>query len=121
MKIIEKKCPNCHANLEFDVGEANVKCPNCRRAYAVEYDKDFVDPEVRLKAKDIQLKLLDSVDQSLKFRKVIVVVVIIATLVIIGFSIFFAIKINKDFEDSRQEFNKTRDRIMDDFENHFDQ
>ena len=28
----------------------------------MEYDKDFVDPEVRLKAKDIQLKLLDSVD-----------------------------------------------------------
>ncbi|MCR4753824.1 MAG: hypothetical protein K5837_05445 [Candidatus Saccharibacteria bacterium] len=87
----------------------------------MEYDKDFADPEVRLKAKDIQLKLLDSVDQSLKFRKVIVIAVAIATLVIIGFSIFFAIKINKDFEDSRQEFNKTRDRIMDDFEDHFDE
>ena len=40
MKIFEKKCPNCSANLEFKVGERDVKCPNCRRTFAVEYDQD---------------------------------------------------------------------------------
>lgn len=85
MKIIEKKCPNCHANLEFDVGEVNVKCPNCRRAYAIEYDKDFVDPEVQLKAKDIQLKLMGDFEKARKFHKVffIIVLCIIAAVFII--------------------------------------
>lgn len=116
MKIVEKKCPNCHANLEFDVGEANVKCPSCRRAYAIEYDKDFVDPEVQLKAKDIQLKLLDNFDKSLKFGKVIMAAVFVVTFVIIAFSVIFAIQINKDFRDSRKEFETTRDKIIEQFE-----
>ena len=53
MKIIEKKCPNCGANLEYKVGERDVHCKKCRRDFAVEYDENIVDPEVYLKAKDI--------------------------------------------------------------------
>ena len=82
MKIVEKKCPNCHANLEFDVGEQNVKCPSCRRAYAIEYDKDFVDPEVQLKAKDIQLKMLDDFSKARSFHKVYFIVVLVIAAII---------------------------------------
>ena len=37
MKILEKKCPNCGANLDFKVGERDIVCKSCRRKYAVEY------------------------------------------------------------------------------------
>ena len=38
MKIVEKKCPNCGGNLDFKVGERDVKCESCRRKFAIEYD-----------------------------------------------------------------------------------
>ena len=113
MRIIEKKCPNCHANLEFDVGETNVKCSNCRRAYAIEYGKDFVDPEVQLKSKDIQLKILDDIDNSLKFKKIITVVVFVLAFATIFLSIIFASFFFKSFQDTRQEFLRVREEVDD--------
>ncbi len=104
MKIVEKKCPNCHANLEFDVGERNVKCPSCRRAYAIEYDKDFVDPEVQVKAKDIQLKILDDFEKSRRFSKVIFVLVFIFATAIIATTVVMAIH-------GFSEYNETKKRI----------
>lgn len=62
MKIIEKKCPNCGATLDFEVGERNVACKSCRRKFAIEYnhDDDFDslnDSELKhLSAKDFDLK-----------------------------------------------------------------
>ena len=113
MRIIEKKCPNCHANLEFDVGETNVKCSNCRRAYAIEYGKDFVDPEVQLKSKDIQLKILDDIDNSLKFKKIITIIVFVLMFAIIVSSIIFSTFIFRNFQDTRQEFLRVREEADD--------
>ncbi|MBO4855443.1 hypothetical protein J6X15_00840 [Candidatus Saccharibacteria bacterium] len=107
MRIVEKKCPNCHANLEFDVGEQNVKCPSCRRNYAIEYEKDFVDPEVQMKAKDIQLKMLNDFDKVRSFNKVIFVFIFIFAIAIIGLSIFMGVNGYKEYQqtkDSHQEF-----------------
>lgn len=61
MKIIEKKCPNCGANLDFQVGERDIQCKSCRRKYAVEYgDIDFDQLNKKavdaLKAADIDLR-----------------------------------------------------------------
>ena len=38
MKIIEKKCPNCKANLKFNAGDHEARCESCRREYIIEYD-----------------------------------------------------------------------------------
>jgi len=60
MKIIEKKCPNCGGNLDFKVGERDVKCESCRRKFAVEYDTDISDLSEKamdaLKAADVSLR-----------------------------------------------------------------
>ena len=54
MKIIEKKCPNCGANLDFEVGEHNVSCGSCRRKFAILYDRD--EDIENLKSSDVTLK-----------------------------------------------------------------
>ena len=64
MKIIEKKCPNCRANLEFKVGERDVKCASCRRSFAIEYDRDFTDPEVELMAPIIIFAVVSAIQQK---------------------------------------------------------
>ena len=92
MKIVEKKCPNCNANLEFKVGEKDVKCPSCRREYAVEYDQKIVDPEIELKATDIPLKILDDFEQQRKFGKVFRVFVIIMFFAIFCFASFMIVR-----------------------------
>ena len=104
MKIFEKKCPNCSANLEFKVGERDVKCPNCRRTFAVEYDQDkFIDPEVQLKAKDIQLKLMDDYLKARSFSKVFIVIVAVLMVGMLVFGVTMAIKAEKESDQRRQE------------------
>ena len=43
MKLIEKKCPNCGAGLEFDDEAKTCKCQYCKRSFAIERDVDDVD------------------------------------------------------------------------------
>ena len=112
MKIIEKKCPNCGANLEYKVGERDVKCSSCRRAYAVEYDHDIPDPEVQLKAKDIQLKILEDFEKGRKASKILMpifltifaIAFIVSLIVIIG----GAINIHNKREEMDEEYERSR-------------
>lgn len=40
MKIIEKTCPNCGANIEFNKGDEKVKCEYCKKTYVIEEEKE---------------------------------------------------------------------------------
>ena len=40
MKLIEKKCPNCGASLEFSETDKSCKCQYCHRAFEIERDND---------------------------------------------------------------------------------
>ncbi len=51
MKIIEKTCPNCGANIEFNKGDEKVKCEYCKKSYVIEEEKKSKDiSEYNLKA-----------------------------------------------------------------------
>ena len=41
MKLIEKKCPNCGASLEFDETAKSCKCEYCHRAFEIERDNSL--------------------------------------------------------------------------------
>ena len=103
MKIIEKKCPNCHANLEFKVGERDVKCASCRRSFAIEYDRDFTDPEVELMARDVQLQIMEDFKNSRKFAKFFISFVAIVMVAIIIFAVVSAIQQKQEMDQRRQE------------------
>lgn len=40
MKLIEKKCPNCGANLEFGENDKTCKCDYCKRSFEIERDEN---------------------------------------------------------------------------------
>lgn len=39
MKIIEKKCPNCGAGLNFDENDKSCKCEYCKKEFEIERDQ----------------------------------------------------------------------------------
>ena len=41
MKLIEKKCPNCGASLEFSDTDKSCKCQYCHRAFEIERDNSI--------------------------------------------------------------------------------
>ena len=41
MKLVEKKCPNCGANLEFGENDKSCKCEYCKRSFEVERDENI--------------------------------------------------------------------------------
>ena len=41
MKLIEKKCPNCGASLEFNDSDKSCKCQYCHRAFEIERDSSI--------------------------------------------------------------------------------
>lgn len=43
MKIIQKKCPNCGASLDFRYGEHDAECIFCHSKFALEYDESKVE------------------------------------------------------------------------------
>ena len=48
MRIIEKKCPNCGANLSFESNAKTTKCSYCNQSYIIEQDEkddDNISPE----------------------------------------------------------------------------
>ena len=121
MRIIEKKCPNCGANLEYKVGEHDVKCDKCRRAFAVEYDEKIVDPEIELRAKDLTLKMMDDFEASRKFSKVFIKVVIGFMILFFAFFIVMFITqfidMKKDEAEFEKEYNETKNLIQNQINN----
>ena len=107
--MCREKCPNCQANLEFNAGESNVKCKNCRREYMISGNRDFIDLEVQLKAKDIQLKLLDDFEKTRHFsRECILCRVCFCRPIIILLTIFFAVNGYTEYFKSQKSFEQTR-------------
>ena len=97
MKIIEKKCPNCGANLEFDVGEKNVKCSSCRKMLAIEYDKDkFTSSDDNLESKDIKLKVIHRIFSIFFLVWLLIALVIVSSFIAVGYGIFTLVN-NMDF------------------------
>ena len=99
MKIIEKKCPNCSANLDFEVGERNVQCGSCRRKYAIEYDHD----------KD--LDKIGTSDVALKVNRKNVLIIIIIFIIIASLGTVVAVRSQQEWDKEKrradEEFNRT--------------
>ena len=43
MRLVEKKCPNCGANLEFDEDDKSCRCTYCKRSFEIERDLNDID------------------------------------------------------------------------------
>ena len=119
MKIIEKKCPNCGGNLDFKVGERDVKCSSCRRKFAIEYDADPTElsgkAKEALKAADISLRPIRKI--FLVFFAVFFVIVAAAITISIIAMINSRNEFNERVQQSQQEFEKTKQKMLKQIEN----
>ncbi len=109
MNIVEKKCPNCNANLEFKVGEKDVKCPHCRRAFAIEYDHE-IDPEIQMKAKDITLKIMNDFEKNRKISKVFFGFIVVVFIAIFSFATFMIVRGFIETDQRRDEFHQRQEQ-----------
>lgn len=106
MKIVEKKCPNCGASLDFKVGERDIVCNHCRRKFAVKYDGvDFAklsaDEVNSLKDVNIDLKPLRNI-----FITAAIIFVIASALSItlfVGIFVFIASKVKSAADEQFQQ------------------
>ena len=86
MKLIEKKCPNCGASLEFKDSDKNCKCSHCGSSFEIERDKsveDLVD-QFDLKPLDRSFSILAFVIYLFIF---VVVICLIAAILHIVFNV----------------------------------
>ena len=83
MRIIEKKCPNCGASLEFNENAKSCKCDYCKRSFEIE--RDNIDKK-SIKPENFNLSELKG---PLKIFSASVIIISIITFIIIGIVIFF--------------------------------
>ena len=80
MKIIEKKCPNCGADLKFNIGDRETKCNYCKTEFIIEDNNT-----------DNKNFNLDNINLNQKFVRVFGITHIIATSMIILITFFIFI------------------------------
>lgn len=92
MRIIEKKCPNCGANLEFNVGDKETKCKYCNTGFIIE---DNNTNEKKFSLDNINLKYIKTFTIFHMIITGIIILVIILTFIFV-FSDIFRMTTNED-------------------------
>jgi predicted nucleic acid-binding Zn-ribbon protein len=114
MKITEKKCPNCGANLKFKAGEHNAHCESCRRDFVIEYE---VDDAGNLSDTFDLTPAMTIFGKIFAIHSVIIVLISVIMIIAIAFGIFQAINsfnsinerrraMTEDYDSSVEEMNK---------------
>lgn len=95
MNLIEKKCPNCGASLEFSDTDKSCKCSYCHRAFEIERNNNQMENNNNLDLS--QQYVLNEVNKGFKAFHIIFISIFIVVIVFIGF-VFF--NIFKSFSDN---------------------
>lgn len=83
MRLIEKKCPNCGANLEFSENDKSCHCQYCKRSFEIERDLNDVE----------KFNLIyDKIQKPVKTFFFIPFVFAFIIILMISISIFFSIR-----------------------------
>ena len=91
MKLIEKKCPNCGSNLQFDKDDTDVTCKYCNASYEIQRDGDLDDLVKNVfDANDFILhrKMVSTVGRGIMFFAIFMFIVIFVIFLITFFNIF---------------------------------
>jgi len=116
MRIVEKKCPNCGAVLEFNVGERDIKCKHCRHKFAVEYEGV---PDISKLAEAARDAINDvSIDLFPVRRIAVAVFFVVFAFIAVICGVSFLIIMNNhnrhldDFYQTQQEIKRKNQEIM---------
>ncbi len=102
MRLIEKKCPNCNANLEFGENDKTCKCQYCKRSFEIERDMNDIE----------KFNLVyDKIHKPMKMMFMIPFIAFFVIFIIVF--IFIISSFNKGIENSDSVFEKFNDYIVD--------
>jgi uncharacterized membrane protein YvbJ len=91
MKLVEKKCPNCGADLKFDKDDTEVTCKYCETSYEIQRDADLNDLVKNVfDANDFILhrKMIKNVSKGIIIFSCIMFIFIFVVFLIMFFNIF---------------------------------
>ncbi len=95
MRLVEKKCPNCGANLEFSDTDKSCKCTYCHRAFEIERDQEETS-----NLNFNQQFTLNEISKSFTIIPIVFVIIFILASSIIGFVIYSMYQSQKSTLDS---------------------
>jgi len=103
MRLIEKKCPNCGANLEFNENDKSCKCTYCKRSFEIERDLNDVE----------KFNLIyDKIHKPMKwFMFIPFIFVFIIIVIIIVTNIFSFRNFHKDFDNDNNPIKDIMDVV----------
>lgn len=130
MRLVQKKCPNCGAAIDFDDMTKKVKCAYCGQTFYVEKDNEKINNDVDIdKHIEDAFKLVNNVKAPFAGIFVLVFFMIIVVFIITFVNVFnFNSRINiehDNFEVIEKEenpnlivdFNQIDDKTLNDFHN----
>ena len=82
MKLIEKKCPNCGANLEFSETDKSCKCEYCHRSFEIERDENATE-EYTLNAVKVS-----NISYIITSVISLLIIIVVFTFIMVGFHNF---------------------------------
>ena len=110
MKLIEKKCPNCGASLEFSETAKSCKCDYCHRTFEIERDNNGINIDFNLNELEKPFMMM----AKGVFIIPIIGILIIATFVIIGIvAMDMGDNKNNDFDTEEKEEEKLLTSVKD--------
>lgn len=107
MRLIEKECPNCGAELHFTKEDTSCKCEYCKREFEIERDTDkkrVVDQYILSELKT-PFKIFSFFTVSNFFVQAVIIIVTFLIIVILGYNII------KGLNDSNSIFNRNANLI----------
>lgn len=115
MKLIEKKCPNCGAALEFNESDKSCKCEYCHRSFEIERDQSVDVSDIAEQFNLNELKTPMKIFASFMIGNYIISAIItIIAFVAIG---FIAYSISKNFNGGNTYYNNVEQFSNEDYGN----
>lgn len=102
MRLIEKKCPNCGASLEFNENDKSCKCSYCKRAFEIERDDFQKDLANQFNLKPVEVGLTFSI-----FTFLPIFIFVLLFIVFVSYQIFSNFRSDKysNFEKNQTEYD----------------
>lgn len=101
MRIIEKKCPNCGANLEFNVGDKETKCKYCNTGFIIE---DNNTDKKSFSLDNINLKYIKTFTIFHMVTTGVIMLIIVSTFLLIFYNIIRIVTTENDTKSKSSNF-----------------
>ena len=85
MKLVEKKCPKCGADLSFSKDSKEVTCTYCKSSFTVEKDKmDLINEMIDPEAFKLHFKMINNFQKGFFFVWIFIFAVILIMFILIA-------------------------------------